>query len=83
MRSTCYTCRIYLTFLYKTVIATDIEPIPGWINNIYGPTGVVAATGIGLMRCIHTDPKQIANIVPGDYVSNAVLACAWDIHNQW
>jgi fatty acyl-CoA reductase len=65
------------------VIATSDEPLSGWINNFYGPTGVVAATGIGLMRVMIADPKKIADIVPGDYVSNAVLACAWDIHNQW
>ncbi|XP_025203933.1 fatty acyl-CoA reductase wat-like [Melanaphis sacchari] len=65
------------------IIATDIEPVPGWINNVYGPTGVVAATGVGLMKCMYADSNKIADIVPGDYVSNAVLACAWDIHNQW
>lgn len=65
------------------VIATYNEPLPGWINNIYGPTGVVAAAGVGLMRVMKADPKAIADIVPGDFVSNAVLAAAWDIHNQW
>lgn len=74
-----------MVFFVKTitVIATDSEPVPGWINNFYGPTGVVAATGIGLMRCMRADHEQTADIIPGDYVSNAVLACAWDIHNRW
>ncbi|KAL4113616.1 hypothetical protein QTP88_017210 [Uroleucon formosanum] len=65
------------------ILATDTEPVPGWINNIYGPTGVVVATGIGLMRCMYVDPDLVANIIPGDFVSNAVVASAWDIHNQW
>lgn len=65
------------------VVATDDEPVSGWINNFYGPTGVVAATGIGLMRCMCADPNQTADIIPGDYVSNAVIASAWDIHNEW
>ncbi|CAI6352248.1 unnamed protein product [Macrosiphum euphorbiae] len=65
------------------IVATDNEPVPGWINNIYGPTGVVAATGVGLLRCMIADPDKIADIVPGDFVSNAVVASAWDIHNQW
>jgi len=43
----------------------------------------VAATGIGLMRCMRANDKEIADIIPGDYVSNAVLASAWDIHNRW
>ncbi|CAH1721740.1 fatty acyl-CoA reductase wat-like [Aphis gossypii] len=65
------------------IVATDDEPVSGWINNFYGPTGVVAATGIGLMRCMCADPNQTADIIPGDYVSNAVIASAWDIHNEW
>ncbi|XP_003243174.1 fatty acyl-CoA reductase wat isoform X1 [Acyrthosiphon pisum] len=65
------------------IVATDSEPVPGWINNIYGPTGVCAATGIGLMRCMLADSDLMADIVPGDFVSNAVVASAWDIHNQW
>lgn len=65
------------------IVATDDEPVSGWINNFYGPTGVVAATGVGLMRCMCADPNQIADIIPGDFVSNAVIASAWDIHNQW
>lgn len=65
------------------IIATYNEPVPGWINNIYGPTGVVAATGVGLMRVMKADPKAVADIVPGDFVSNAVIAAAWDIHEQW
>ncbi|VVC29135.1 Hypothetical protein CINCED_3A018521 [Cinara cedri] len=65
------------------ITATENEPLPAWINNFYGPTGVTAAIGLGLMRVMRVDPNKIADIVPGDYVSNAVLACAWDIHNKW
>lgn len=74
---------IYSFIFTLKVIATFREPIPGWINNYYGPTGVVAASYVGLMRCMYADPQNIADIVPGDFVSNAVLACAWDVHNQW
>lgn len=66
-----------------TVSSVDLEPIPGWINNIYGPNGILAAYCGGLMRVILVHPNEVADIVPGDYVANAVLACAWDIHNTW
>lgn len=68
---------------WPTVIPTAQEPVPGWINNVYGPTGVNAAVSIGLLRCMHVDSKQIADLIPGDYVSNIVVASAWDIHNKW
>nr|ANN23959.1 fatty acyl-CoA reductase I [Phenacoccus solenopsis] len=61
------------------VISSAKEPIPGWINNVYGPTGVVAAAAVGLMRSLNTDQNCKANIVPCDYVVNAAIAAAWGV----
>ncbi len=55
------------------------EPIPGWINNVYGPTGVVAACAVGLMRTLYSDKNCKANVVPCDYVVNAAIASAWSV----
>lgn len=41
------------------------------------------ATGIGVVRVTLGKHNGVADIIPGDIVSNAVLASAWDIHNQW
>ncbi|XP_050422291.1 fatty acyl-CoA reductase wat-like [Adelges cooleyi] len=65
------------------IIATANEPVRGWINNVYGPTGVVAAVGVGLLRTMCADPNTYADCVPGDFVSNAVIVSAWDINNKW
>ncbi|XP_018905583.2 fatty acyl-CoA reductase wat [Bemisia tabaci] len=61
------------------VIATAKDPLPGWINNYYGPTGVVAGAGVGLLRTLHADGDCVADIVPVDYVINAIIAAGWDI----
>lgn len=65
------------------VIATSKEPIAGWINNFYGPTGVVAGAGLGLVRSIHADGNCIADLVPCDHVVNSIIASAWDISYTW
>ncbi len=70
-------------FDWLSVIATSNEPLAGWINNFYGPTGVVAGAGLGLLRSIHADGNCIADVVPCDKVVNAVIAAAWDIANKW
>lgn len=70
-------------FLFHSVIATANEPVRGWINNVYGPTGVVAAVVVGLMRVMYADPKTNAELIPGDFVSNAIIVSAWDVHNKW
>ncbi|XP_076668926.1 fatty acyl-CoA reductase wat [Andrena cerasifolii] len=64
------------------VISTYKEPIQGWIDNLYGPTGVAAGAGSGILRSIHCDGSMIANVVPGDLTINALIACAWDVANR-
>ncbi|KOX80980.1 hypothetical protein WN51_00898 [Melipona quadrifasciata] len=64
------------------VISTYREPIRGWIDNLYGPTGVAAGAGTGVLRSIHCDGSIQANVVPGDLTVNALIASAWDIANR-
>lgn len=64
------------------VISTYEEPIRGWIDNLYGPTGVAAGAGSGILRSIHCDGSILANVVPGDLTVNALIACAWDVANR-
>ncbi|XP_065219109.1 fatty acyl-CoA reductase wat-like isoform X2 [Planococcus citri] len=64
------------------VISSAKEPIPGWINNVYGPTGVVAAAAVGLLRSLHSDQNCKANVVPCDYVVNAAIAAAWGVSTK-
>ncbi|OAD52165.1 hypothetical protein WN48_02768 [Eufriesea mexicana] len=64
------------------VISTYREPLKGWIDNLYGPTGVAAGAGTGLLRSIHCDGSKQVNVVPGDLTVNALIACAWDVANR-
>lgn len=59
--------------------STSKEPVVGWIDNLYGPTGIVAGAGTGMLRTIHCDKEINANIVPVDMTVNALLSCAWDV----
>lgn len=65
-----------------SVISTYQEPVRGWIDNLYGPTGVAAGAGTGVLRSIHCDGSIEANVVPGDLTANALIACAWDVANR-
>lgn len=63
-------------------MATANEPIPGWIDNFYGVTGVIAGAGLGLIRTLHCKPNNLADLVPADYVINAFIAAAWEVSKQ-
>lgn len=59
------------------VVATNSEPIPGWIDNLYGATGVVVGCGTGVLRTLQCDERVCAQIVPVDMVCNAIIAAAY------
>ncbi|KAJ0182885.1 hypothetical protein K1T71_000861 [Dendrolimus kikuchii] len=70
-------------FRPSIVIGTAKDPIAGWIDNVYGPTGVVAGAAVGLLHVLNCNPKAIADLVPGDYVVNACIATAWKTAKEY
>jgi fatty acyl-CoA reductase len=65
------------------VVSTRDEPVCGWIDNVYGPTGAFVGTGVGLIRTLHGDPHlPAANMVPVDMAVSAVIVSAWDVANK-
>lgn len=69
--------------LLVSVVATNSEPFPGWIDNLYGATGAVVATVTGIMRTLHCDPDKLADVVPADMVVNALIVTAWKTHTRY
>ncbi|KAF2881898.1 hypothetical protein ILUMI_24279 [Ignelater luminosus] len=61
------------------VISTVKEPVAGWIDNIYGATGVLVGAALGVIRTLQCDKNCRAEIVPADYVINCCISAAWDI----
>lgn len=72
--------RLPLGVFRPAIVTSSVrEPVVGWIDNMYGPTGVVAGVGTGLLRTLHCDRNIVANIVPVDMTVNALIAAAWDV----
>jgi fatty acyl-CoA reductase len=55
------------------------EPLPGWIDNLNGATGVFAAVGKGVLRTILSDHRCTADIVPVEYPVNTMIVAAWEM----
>lgn len=60
------------------MIGAYSEPIPGWVDNVYGLTGVLAAGGAGLLRTMVCDTSLKTDLVPVDMTVNAGMAVAWE-----
>lgn len=70
------------SFVSVTVVGTRSEPVSGWIDNLYGPTGVFVGAGTGFIKTIHVDGTKTANIVPVDMTVNALIVSAWEVANK-
>ncbi|XP_056634653.1 fatty acyl-CoA reductase wat-like [Diorhabda sublineata] len=66
-------------FRPSIVVSTYREPLTGWKNNYYGPTGVFTTILLGLMRVYYGNPEIILDIVPADMCISGLIATAWDI----
>ncbi|XP_060074421.1 fatty acyl-CoA reductase 1-like [Ylistrum balloti] len=64
-------------FRPSIVGATWDDPVPGWVDNYNGPTGLLAAIGCGLLRIMKGDFHATADIIPVDFTAKMMIATAW------
>ncbi|KAG5307557.1 FACR1 reductase, partial [Pseudoatta argentina] len=65
------------------VISSASEPLIGWIDNMYGPSGFARSLLLGIVRFHRCNGTNKANIVPVDFTVNALIASAWDVNKKW
>ncbi|KAF5290046.1 hypothetical protein FQA39_LY14827 [Lamprigera yunnana] len=61
------------------VTASWKEPMPGWIDNLNGPTGLLVGAGKGVIRSMHCDPNYEADLMPVDVCVNTIIATCWKL----
>ncbi|XP_077285963.1 fatty acyl-CoA reductase wat-like [Arctopsyche grandis] len=67
-------------FRPSVVVSTSgRSSVPGFIDNVYGPTGLIIGVGIGVLRVWHLDGELPSNLIPADYCINGMIAAAWDL----
>lgn len=59
------------------VLSSLREPMPGWVDNWNGPTGLIAAAGKGFFRTMLCHESKVADLVPVDMVINLMICAAW------
>ncbi|XP_017891030.1 putative fatty acyl-CoA reductase CG5065 isoform X2 [Ceratina calcarata] len=53
-----------------------VEPLPGWVDNLNGPMGVLVGGGKGVIRSMHGNANYHAEVIPLDLAINALIAIA-------
>ncbi|KAL1453313.1 hypothetical protein WDU94_007461 [Cyamophila willieti] len=70
-------------FRPSIVVSTWSDPIPGWIDNLYGPTGLVCGGLAGIIHSVLADPNVKADLVPVDFVANALVCAPWHARQSY
>lgn len=66
------------------VIPIRYEPIPGWTDNINGPTGLLIGAGKGVLRSMYCNPSTYGDYLPVDYAVNGIMVSSWNfVYNKW
>ncbi|CAG4949077.1 unnamed protein product [Parnassius apollo] len=59
------------------VTAAHEEPMPGWVDNMNGPTGLLVGAGKGVIRTMHCNDKYLADVIPVDKAVNGCILLAY------
>ncbi len=53
------------------------EPYEGWVDNVFGITGIMMEIGRGTISSILGDERYIVDLIPVDIVCNTLIVAAW------
>jgi len=59
------------------VTGSWMEPLPGWIDVMFGPAGLFLAAGTGALKVMLGNANNVTDLIPVDTVCNAIIAAAW------
>lgn len=59
------------------VTASWKEPLPGFVEGLNGPTGLLVAGAKGILRSMHCNPNYPSETVPVDISINCIIALAY------
>ncbi|XP_026331129.1 putative fatty acyl-CoA reductase CG5065 [Hyposmocoma kahamanoa] len=60
------------------VIPVFFDPLPGWTDNINGPTGLLIAAGKGVLRSMYGRGNCYADFIPVDVLASGIMIGIWD-----
>ncbi|XP_053961383.1 putative fatty acyl-CoA reductase CG5065 [Anastrepha ludens] len=59
------------------VTAAIKEPLPGWIEGVNGPTGLMIGAARGIIRSMHCNPEYSSTVIPVDKAINGMIVAGY------
>lgn len=67
---------------FPTVTPTWSDPIPGWVDSLNGPIGVMAGAAKGVIRTMLINGDNPSEIIPVDMAINGLITIPYDIRRR-
>lgn len=67
-----------IIFRPSIVVPIRYDPIPGWTDNMNGPTGLLIGAGKGVIRTMYCNSSGYGDFLPVDFAVNGVLIGSWN-----
>lgn len=55
------------------------EPLPGWVDSLNGPVGIMYAGAKGVLRSMMVDPNGLNEVIPVDTAINSLIVIPKDL----
>ncbi|CAO1365920.1 unnamed protein product [Diamesa hyperborea] len=55
------------------------EPLPGWVDSLNGPIGIMVAGGKGVIRSMLCEAEFEAEVIPVDFAINSLIGIAYSV----
>lgn len=55
------------------------EPLPGWVDSLNGPIGIMVAGGKGVIRSMLCEAEFEAEVIPVDHAINSLIGIAYSV----
>lgn len=62
--------------LFLTVTPAYAEPLPGWVDNLNGPVGIMIAAAKGVLRTLLCNGELSGECIPVDFAINGLIGIA-------
>ncbi|XP_049879479.1 fatty acyl-CoA reductase 1-like isoform X3 [Pectinophora gossypiella] len=73
------TAHIPVLILRPSIVIPVIwEPLPGWTDNINGPTGLLIGAGKGVLRSMYCRSDSYADYLPVDVFISGIMVAIWN-----
>lgn len=71
----------FFTFTLLNIVSpAAFEPLPGWVDNLNGPTGLMIGCGKGVIRSVLVDEKNKSEVIPVDYAINGLIVIPYEFN---